>query len=98
MFWKGADDGFSLTKRIMFTDFPYGKSDFFWRNMKKNLQDCFGRKIDYLRVSLTDACNFRCIYCVSPGSVEKITADAILTRDEILRFVGLAASLGIKRI
>lgn len=66
--------------------------------MKKILQDSFGRRIDYLRVSLTDACNFRCIYCVPPGSAEKISSDDILTRDEILRFIDLAASLGISRI
>ena len=66
--------------------------------MKKTLQDSYGRTIDYLRVSLTDACNFRCVYCVSPGNTEKIEPDSILTREEILRFVGLAASLGVRRI
>jgi cyclic pyranopterin phosphate synthase len=65
---------------------------------KPELIDSFGRTIDYLRVSLTDACNFRCVYCVSPGSTEKIESNAILTRDEILRFVGLASSLGVRRI
>lgn len=66
--------------------------------MNKMLQDSYGRTIDYLRVSLTDACNFRCIYCVPPGSTERIDPHSVLTRDEILRFVGLAASLGIRRV
>ncbi len=66
--------------------------------MTDSLQDSYGRTIDYLRVSLTDVCNFRCVYCVSPESTKKIQADTMLSRDQIIRFVSLAASLGVNRV
>jgi cyclic pyranopterin phosphate synthase len=34
------------------------------RGSEQSLQDSYGRRIDYLRISLTDACNLRCVYCM----------------------------------
>ncbi len=59
------------------------------------LADSQGRLIAYLRLSLTDRCNFRCQYC-SPSQYE--APDRILTRAEIGRLVGLFARLGVRRV
>ncbi len=60
--------------------------------------DGFGRNIDYLRVSVTDHCNLRCVYCMPREGVSFLTANEILSDDEICRVVAAAASLGIKKV
>jgi len=60
--------------------------------------DKCGRKIDYLRISVTDRCNLRCIYCMPKEGIECISHDEILSYEEILRVVKAGASLGIERI
>src|SRR3989338_9149745 len=62
------------------------------------LVDSYGRKITYLRVSLTDACNFKCIYCVPPNGFSSIERSCYLNREAIVRFVRLASTVGIKRV
>jgi GTP 3',8-cyclase len=59
------------------------------------LADAQGRAISYLRVSLTDRCNFRCTYC-SPAENEP--PDGLLTREELKRLFRLFAGLGVRRI
>ena len=59
------------------------------------LQDAQGRRISYLRLSLTDRCNFRCQYC-SPSAYED--ADELLTREELARLARLFARLGVRRV
>jgi cyclic pyranopterin phosphate synthase len=59
------------------------------------LVDAQGRIIKYLRVSLTDRCNFRCTYC-SPAAHEP--PDALLSRGELARLFRLFAALGVRRI
>jgi cyclic pyranopterin phosphate synthase len=59
------------------------------------LADAQGRAISYLRVALTDRCNFRCTYC-SPAENEP--PDGLLTRAELSRLFRLFASLGVRRI
>ncbi len=59
------------------------------------LADAQGRVIAYLRLSLTDRCNFRCEYC-SPSEYE--APEAILTRAEIARLAGIFARLGVRRV
>ena len=49
------------------------------------MKDTFGRTIDYLRVSITDRCNFRCIYCMPPDGVEQMNHLDILRYDEIIQ-------------
>lgn len=62
------------------------------------LSDSFNRPIDYLRISVTDRCDLRCIYCMSPDGVRLMPVDALLTYEEICRVVQAAAELGIGKI
>jgi molybdenum cofactor biosynthesis protein A, bacterial len=60
--------------------------------------DSHGRIINYLRVSLTDRCNLRCIYCMPEGGIEKKSHEDIMRFEEILEVVKVCASLGIKKV
>ncbi|MGB4441302.1 MAG: GTP 3',8-cyclase MoaA [Coriobacteriia bacterium] len=60
--------------------------------------DSFGRRIDYLRISVTDRCNLRCVYCMPPDGVEWKAHDQVLTLEEIERFAAIAAGEGISKI
>ena len=60
-------------------------------------RDSYGRDIHYLRISLTDKCNMRCVYCMSEDMVFQPTED-LLTTAEILRLVNLFARLGVDKI
>lgn len=62
------------------------------------MQDRYGRIIEYMRVSVTDRCNLRCVYCMPPEGVESIPHSEILTFDEIERVCRIGARLGITRI
>ena len=62
------------------------------------LSDSFNRPIDYLRISVTDRCDLRCIYCMSPDGVRLMPGDALLTYEEICRVAQAAAELGISKI
>ena len=62
------------------------------------MHDGFGRTIDYLRVSVTDRCNFRCVYCMPPDGIPSVSHDDILRYEELLRIIRLFAELGIKHI
>jgi len=60
--------------------------------------DSFGRSINYLRISVTDRCNLRCLYCMPPEGVPRIPHSEILSYEEIRTVVRAAAELGINRI
>ncbi|NWF77199.1 MAG: GTP 3',8-cyclase MoaA [Chloroflexi bacterium] len=60
--------------------------------------DSFGRSINYLRISVTDRCNLRCIYCMPPEGVPQISHSEILSYEEIRAIVQAAAELGINKI
>ena len=62
------------------------------------MKDRLGRSIDYLRISLTDRCNLRCIYCMPEHGVESIPHSSILTLEEVSRAIECATKLGIKHI
>lgn len=62
------------------------------------LSDTFNRPINYLRISVTDRCNLRCIYCLPPEGIRLLAHDEVLTYEEIARVAGLAAELGINKI
>lgn len=62
------------------------------------MRDNRGRTIDYLRISLTDRCNLRCIYCMPLEGVESISHDDILSYEEILKIARACVSLGVKKI
>jgi len=60
--------------------------------------DQYSRNIDYLRISVTDRCNLRCVYCMPEEGVESIPHSEILTYEEILRVVKAAVANGIVKI
>ena len=60
--------------------------------------DKLNRKIDYLRISVIDRCNLRCVYCMPEEGIESIHHDEILTYDEILRICEIVSELGIRKI
>ena len=62
------------------------------------LLDPFGRSINYLRISVTDRCNLRCIYCMPPEGVPQMSHSEILSYEEIRTVVRAAAELGINNI
>jgi cyclic pyranopterin phosphate synthase len=62
------------------------------------LRDRFGRRIDYLRLSITDRCNLRCVYCMPPEGIPLKPAGEILTYAELLRCVHVAVSLGVRKV
>ncbi|TFG92310.1 MAG: GTP 3',8-cyclase MoaA [Candidatus Atribacteria bacterium] len=62
------------------------------------LIDSFGRKITYFRVSITDRCNYRCIYCQSEKQFEFIPHQEILRYEEIVEIVKEAVKLGITKV
>lgn len=62
------------------------------------LQDSFARVIDYLRISITDKCNLRCIYCMPEEGVAPVGHGDVLSYEEIIRIAGVAARLGVRKI
>ena len=60
--------------------------------------DRYQRKIEYVRISLTDRCNMRCRYCMPEEGVEKLRHEDILRFDEIVRIVRALASLGVRKV
>lgn len=62
------------------------------------LKDSLGRKINYVRISLTDRCNFRCRYCMPEEGVNWLSHEEILTYEELLRLTGLLWEMGIQKI
>ncbi len=63
-----------------------------------NLVDSFNRTINYLRVSITDRCNLKCIYCMSNPPVSMHPHSEILRYEEIVRLIKIGANLGISKI
>ncbi|KJE90936.1 molybdenum cofactor synthesis 1 isoform 1 [Capsaspora owczarzaki ATCC 30864] len=62
------------------------------------LTDTFGRGHTYLRISLTERCNLRCVYCMPEHGVELSPNGALLTTDEIIRLAQLFVSQGVDKI
>ncbi|MFZ5483668.1 MAG: GTP 3',8-cyclase MoaA [Pseudomonadota bacterium] len=62
------------------------------------LIDRFGRRIEYLRLSVTDRCDLRCVYCIPEGFKDFEEPAHWLTFDELERLLGLFAGLGLKRV
>ena len=60
--------------------------------------DQCGRNIDYVRISVTDRCNLRCVYCMPEDGVKSTPHEDILRYDEILRVCRIMAGLGISKI
>lgn len=66
--------------------------------VKGNLSDGFGRQIDYLRISVTDRCNLRCVYCMPKEGVPFLPVSRILRYEELLRLTDLFLMLGVRKV
>lgn len=62
------------------------------------MTDGFGRKIDYLRISVTDLCNLRCVYCMPEKGIEKRPHQDILSIEELVLAAQAAADCGVTKI
>ena len=63
------------------------------------MKDSFGRKINYLRISLTDRCNLRCSYCMPEGGIKgKTSHDEVLSIEDIYRIARVFVDLGVDKI
>ena len=67
-------------------------------NTNTKLTDKFKRSINYLRISVTDRCNLRCVYCMPEEGVMPVEHSTILSYEELLRVVGVAVRLGITKV
>jgi cyclic pyranopterin phosphate synthase len=67
-------------------------------NNMTGLSDSFQRPINYLRISVTDRCNLRCVYCMPEEGVSLMMHDDILSYEEMFRVVEVAAEMGIDRV
>ena len=66
--------------------------------MSDALRDQFGRSIEYLRISVTDRCNFRCLYCMPVEGLSWLPKNDILSYEEIASVVRQLAPLGLRRL
>lgn len=66
--------------------------------MSGPLRDRYGRRIKNLRISVTDRCNFRCVYCMPAQGLAWLPRNDLLTFEEITRVVRVATSLGIEQV
>ncbi len=62
------------------------------------ISDSFQRPINYLRISVTDRCNLRCVYCMPEEGIQLMSHYDILSYEEIYTLVKAAAELGINRV
>jgi len=62
------------------------------------LIDSYQRRVSYVRLSLTDRCNFRCTYCMPEQGVDLVPKSEILSFEEIERLIGIFAQLGVERV
>jgi cyclic pyranopterin phosphate synthase len=62
------------------------------------LKDQFGRSIEYLRISVTDRCNFRCVYCMPAEGLQWLPKQEILSYEEIAEVVRQLSPLGLRRL
>ena len=66
--------------------------------MSAPLEDNFGRQHTYLRISVTDRCNYRCVYCMPSEGLNWVPREDILTYEEIGRIVEVMADMGIQKV
>ncbi len=66
--------------------------------MQATLTDPYGRRIDYVRLSVTDRCDLRCLYCLPEDYRDFSEPETWLDFDEIVRVIGAFAALGVQRV
>jgi cyclic pyranopterin phosphate synthase len=62
------------------------------------MRDGFGRRVEYLRISVTDKCNLRCVYCMPEEGLPWLRRDDLLSYEEIAEVVGVMAPLGLRSL
>ncbi len=62
------------------------------------MRDGFGRAIDYLRISVTDKCNLRCVYCMPLHGLEWLRRDQLLMYEEVAQVVRVLTGMGLRRV
>ena len=62
------------------------------------MRDGFGRTIRYLRLSVTDKCNCRCVYCMPAGGVPRCRHEDLLSFEELVEVVRAATTLGVRKV
>jgi cyclic pyranopterin phosphate synthase len=62
------------------------------------MHDGFGRRVEYLRISVTDKCNLRCVYCMPEDGLPWLKREEILDYEEIARIVSVMAGMGLRRV
>ncbi|MBI5408402.1 MAG: GTP 3',8-cyclase MoaA [Nitrospirae bacterium] len=62
------------------------------------LKDSYNRRIDYLRISITDKCNLKCVYCMPSKGLKHFKDPEIMTDEEIVRFVRVAHKYGLSKV
>ena len=67
------------------------------RDMETSFQDPFGRQITYVRLSVTDRCNMKCVYCI-PDGMEWVEKADVLSYEEMARLAGILARMGVRRM
>jgi len=65
---------------------------------KNMLFDSYGRRLNYLRISVTDLCNLRCMYCMPQEGIQKLAHHEVMTLEELLEVAGALVELGIDKI
>src|SRR5258708_40228004 len=65
---------------------------------QRRLVDAYGRRISDMRISVTDRCNFRCVYCMPEEGMQWLKRESILSFDEIERIARVAVDLGVDEI
>lgn len=68
------------------------------RDSASVMLDGFGRQIEYLRISVTDKCNLRCVYCMPEEGLPWLRRDEILSYEEVTEVVRVMAGMGLKRV
>ena len=69
-----------------------------WGSPMPEMVDTFGRVVRDLRVSVTDRCNFRCLYCMPEDGLPWLAKDDVLGRDELIRALRVAIELGVRTV
>ena len=66
--------------------------------LKQKLIDKYDRHLNYLRISITDRCNLKCMYCMPPGFIPRLSHNEILRYEEIIRIIKVGIFLGISKV
>jgi cyclic pyranopterin phosphate synthase len=67
-------------------------------NKDQPIKDSYNRQIDYIRISITDKCNLKCVYCMPSESLKLFKKKDVMTDDEILRFIRIAVKHGLRKV